>query len=165
LESMNKGFTIKEIRESFKVLRRFNFIYHCYYIIGNIGETRDEMLDIIRFSHELGVDTIALSLLRVAKNSPLIDMIKQLDHYHIEEELGKKVYSDTLSIKELQQIKRDINASFFTTAVILRILKKLIIHRFLTLKPLYRILIYISRRKISRFAKKRSIRMGKVYRF
>jgi len=165
LESMNKGFTIKEIRESFKVLRRFNFIYNCYYIIGNIGETRDEMLDIIRFSHELGVDTIALSLLRVAKNSPLIDMIKQLDHYHIEEELGKKVYSDTLSIKELQQIKRDINASFFTTAVILRILKKLIIHRFLTLKPLYRILIYISRRKISRFAKKRSIRMGKVYRF
>jgi len=42
-------------------LRQFNFIYHCYFIIGNIGETKDEMLDIVNFSHELSVDTLGLS--------------------------------------------------------------------------------------------------------
>jgi radical SAM superfamily enzyme YgiQ (UPF0313 family) len=61
LASMNKGFTTAKVREYFEVLRQFNFIYHCYFIIGNIGETKDEMLDIVNFSHELSVDTLGLS--------------------------------------------------------------------------------------------------------
>ena len=132
LASMNKGFTTAKVREYFEVLRQFNFIYHCYFIIGNIGETRDEMLDIVNFSHELGIDTLGLSILRATKYSPLKDMLKEFDDYHIEEGSGK-VYSDRISLKELQQIRRNVNASFFTIPVILRILKKLIIHRLLTL--------------------------------
>jgi len=61
LASMNKGFTTAKVREYFEVLKQFNFIYHCYFIIGNIGETKDEMLDIVNFSHELSVDTLGLS--------------------------------------------------------------------------------------------------------
>src|SRR4030065_2644750 len=85
LASMNKGFTTANIREYFEVLRPFNFIYHCYFIIGNIGETKDEMLDIVNFSHELGIDTLGLSILRVPKYSPLKDMLKEREDYHIEE--------------------------------------------------------------------------------
>ena len=163
LASMNKGFTTATVREYFEVLRQFNFIYHCYFIIGNIGETRDEMLDAIEFSHELGVDTLGLSVLRATKYSPLKEILKGLDDYHIEEGSGK-VYSDMLSVEELQQIRRDVNASFFTIPVILRVLKKLILHRLLTFGRLYEILVYTARRKIEKMAKKRSIRMGHVIR-
>jgi anaerobic magnesium-protoporphyrin IX monomethyl ester cyclase len=163
LASMNKGFTIAMVREYFEVLRNFNFIYHCYFIIGNIGETRKEMLDAIKFSHELGVDTLGLSVLRATKYSPLKEILKELDDYHIEEGSGK-VYSDMLSVEELQQIRRDVNASFFTIPVILRVLKKLILHRLLTFGRLYEILVYTARRKIKKMANKRSIRMGHVIR-
>jgi len=163
LASMNKGFTTATVREYFEVLRKFNFIYHCYFIIGNIGETREEMLDAIEFAHELGVDTLGLSVLRATKYSPLKEILKGLDDYHIEESSGK-VYSDMLSVEELQQIRRDVNASFFTIPVILRVLRKLILHRLLTFGRLYEILVYTARRKIRRMAKRRSIRMGHVMR-
>jgi anaerobic magnesium-protoporphyrin IX monomethyl ester cyclase len=163
LASMNKGFTSAAVREYFEVLRHFNFIYHCYFIIGNIGETREEMLDAIEFAHELGADTLGLSVLRATKYSPLKEILKGLDDYHIEESSGK-VYSDMLSVEELQQIRRDVNASFFTIPVILRVLKKLILHRLLTIGRLYEILVYTARRKIRKMAKRRSIRMGHVIR-
>jgi radical SAM superfamily enzyme YgiQ (UPF0313 family) len=163
LKSMNKGFTTEKVKEYFEVLRQFNIIYHCYFIIGNIGETKEEMLDIVKFSHELGVDTLGLSVLRATKYSPLKDMVKDLDNYHIDEESGK-VYSDTLSLDDLQQIRRDVNASFFTIPVILRILKKMIIHRVLTLERVYEIIVFTARRKIRKMAKKRGKRMGNVKR-
>ena len=156
LTSMNKGFTTAKVREYFEVLRQFNFIYHCYFIIGNIGETRDEMLDIVNFSHELGIDTLGLSILRATKYSPLKDMVKEFDDYHIDEGSGK-VYSDRISLEELQQIRRNVNASFFTIPVILRIMKKLIIHRLLTVGRVYRIIVFTVKKKIRKVAKKRAM--------
>ena len=154
LASMNKGFTTGKVREYFKVLRQFNFIYHCYFIIGNIGETKEEMLDIVNFSHELGVDTLGLSILRATKYSPLNDVLKELDDYHIEEGSGK-VYSDRISLKELQHIRRNVMASFFTIPIILRILKKLIIHRLLTFGRAYRIIAFATRKKMRKIAEKK----------
>jgi len=161
LASMNKGFTTEKVKEYFEVLRQFNFIYHCYFIVGNIGESREEMLDVVKFSHELGVDTLGLSILRATKYSPLKEMVRNYDNYHIEEESGK-VYSDMLSVDDLQQIRRDINASFFTVPVILRVLRKMVIHKLLTFGRVYRIIVFAARRKIRKMAKKRGIRMGTV---
>ena len=153
LASMNKGFDTAKVREYFKVLREFNFIYHCYFMIGNIGETKEEMLEVVKFAHELGVDTLGLSVLRATKYSPLKEMLKDYDNYHVDKESGK-VFSDMLSVKELQQIRRDVNASFFTILQILRVLKKMIIHRLLTLGRVYAIILYASRRKIQKIAQK-----------
>jgi radical SAM superfamily enzyme YgiQ (UPF0313 family) len=161
LASMNKGFTTETVREYFEVLRQFNFIYHCYFIIGNIGESREEILDIVKFSHELGVDTVGLSILRATKYSPLKEMVRNYSNYHIEEDSGR-VYSDMLSIDDLQQMRRDVNASFFTAPVIVRVLKKMIIHRLLTFGRVYKIILFTARRKIRKIAKKRGIRMGTV---
>jgi radical SAM superfamily enzyme YgiQ (UPF0313 family) len=146
LASMNKGFTTAKVREYFEVLRQFNFIYHGYFIIGNIGETKDEMLKVVNFSHELGIDTLGLSVLRATKYSPLKDMLKEFTNYHIEEGSGK-VYSEMISLKQLQQIRRDVNASFFTVPVVLRVLKKLIIHRLLTLGRVWEIIVFTTRKK------------------
>jgi len=163
LASMQKGFTTDKIREYFAVLRRFNFLYHSFFIIGNIGETREEMLKVVTFSHELGVDTLGLSVLRANKYSFVKEMIKDLDNYHIDVQTGK-VYSDMLSVKELQQIRRDVNASFFSARVIARVLKKLIIHRFLTLRFLHKATVFTARRKMAKLAQKRGIRLGNVVR-
>jgi radical SAM superfamily enzyme YgiQ (UPF0313 family) len=154
LASMNKGFTTAKVREYFKVLKQLNFIYHCYFIIGNIGETKEEMLDIVNFSHGLGADTLGLSILRATKYSPLKNMLKGLDEYHIEEGSGK-VYSDRISLNELQQIRRDIYASFLTLPVILQILKKLIIHRLLTFGRVCKISGFVIRRKIRKIVRKK----------
>ena len=118
-------------------------------------------MDIVRFSHELGVDTLGLSVLRATKYSPLKEMLKGLDHYHIQEDSGK-VYSDMLSLDDLQQIRRDVNASFFTLPVIFRILKKMMPHRLLTLGRVYRAITFTVRKKIRKTAKKRGIRFGNV---
>jgi radical SAM superfamily enzyme YgiQ (UPF0313 family) len=155
LASMNKGFDTAKVREYFKVLRQFKFIYHCYFIVGNIGETKAEMFDIVKFSHELGVDTLGLSVLRATKYSPLKEMLKDYDNYHIDNE-SEKVFSDMLSLEELQQIRRDINASFFNVSQILRVLKKLIIHRLLTLGRVYEIILFIVRRKLQKISTKKS---------
>lgn len=152
LASMNKGFTTAKVREYFEVLRQFNFIYHGYFIIGNIGETKDEMLKVVNFSHELGIDTLGLSVLRATKYSPLKDMLKEFTNYHIEEGSGK-VYSEMISLKQLQQIRRDVNASFFTVPVVLRVLKKLIIHRLLTLGRVWEIIVFTTRKKMRKLAK------------
>ena len=152
LASMNKGFDTTKIREYFKVLRQFNFIYHCYFIVGNIGETKAEMFDIVRFAHELGVDTLGLSVLRATKYSPLKEMLKDYGNYHIDRESGK-VFSDMMSLEELQQMRRDINASFFTIPQVLRVLKKMIIHRLLTFGRVYAIIIFIARRKMQKIYK------------
>jgi radical SAM superfamily enzyme YgiQ (UPF0313 family) len=163
LKSMRKGFDTNKIREYFKVLNRFDFVYHCYFIIGNIGETREEILEIVMFARELGVDTLGLSVLRATKFSPLRDMVKGLDEYHIDEKSGK-VYSDMLSIDDLQQIRRDVNRSFFSNAHILRVLRKAAIHRVLTAGLVGKLLLYTARRKVRKMAKKRGIRMGEVVR-
>lgn len=119
------------------------------------------MLDIVKFSHELGVDTLGLSILRATKYSPLKEMVTNYDNYHIEGESGK-VYSDMLSVDDLQQVRRDVNASFFTLQVILRVLKKMVIYKLLTFGRVYKIIGFAARRKIGKIAKKRGIKMGKV---
>jgi anaerobic magnesium-protoporphyrin IX monomethyl ester cyclase len=161
LESMNKGFDTAKIREYFKVLRTFNFVYHCYFIIGNIGESREEMLATVPFGHELGVDTLGLSVLRATKFSPLKEMVKDHADYHIEPGSGR-VYSDMVSVDDLQQIRRDVNTSFFSPAQILRLFRKLIIHRLMTAGLVYKLVMYTARRKIPKMANKRGIRMGNV---
>jgi hypothetical protein len=88
-------------------------------------------------------------------------MVKNYDNYHIEDESGK-VYSDMLSVDDLQQIRRDVNASFFTMPVVMRVLRKMVIHRLLTFGRVYKIIVFTARRKIGKIAKKRGIRMGTV---
>ena len=100
-------------------MKSFHFIYHLYFIIGNRGETKDEMLDIINFSHGLGVDSFGLSTPRASKYSPLKDMLKGFDDYHIEEGSGK-IYFDMLSLGKLQQIRRDVEVVVLAGADSLR---------------------------------------------
>jgi radical SAM superfamily enzyme YgiQ (UPF0313 family) len=155
LKSMKKGFNTAKVAEYFKILRQFNFIYHGYFIIGNIGESRQEIFDIVKYASALGVDTLGLSVLRATRFSPLKDMVKEFDGYHIDPASGK-VYSDWLSGEELQQIRRDVYGKFFRRpTVILRLFRKTSIHRFLTIRRAHEIIMFTAAKTMKKRAERK----------
>jgi len=122
LKSMRKGFDTAKIREYCQVLSRSGLFLHGYFIVGNVGENAAEMLQIAPFAHELGLDTIGLSALRVSPYSGLEDLVAACPDYHIDHK--GRVYSDELSADELGRLRRRIARAFFTPGQVLRILRK-----------------------------------------
>ena len=122
LRSMGKGFNTAQIREYFKVLRDRAMILHGYFILGNIGESVEEMKRIVPFAHELGVDTLGLSMLRSSPYSGLEELVAKNSGYHIA--ASGKVYSDHCSIKELRELRRRLNRDFYNVRQVLRLLRK-----------------------------------------
>jgi len=122
LRSMGKGFDTARIREYFKILRNSSMFLHGYFILGNIGETEQEMLQIPGFAHELGVDTLGLSTLRVTPHSGLEELVANTPGYHIAP--GGKVYSDHCSAKRIRQLRRRIVKEFYSVGQLLRLLRK-----------------------------------------
>jgi magnesium-protoporphyrin IX monomethyl ester (oxidative) cyclase len=133
LRSMGKGFDTKQIRAYCKVLRNSSMILHGYFILGNIGESVEEMRQISTFAHELGLDTIAISTLRVSPHSGLEELVASSPGYKIAH--NGKVYSDKCSCKELRQLRRRINKEFYSVRQILRLGRKGIANGALGLLP------------------------------
>jgi len=135
LKSMQKGFTIKQVREWAATLNRFNFFFHGYFIIGNIDEDEFDMMKIPEFAKSIGVDTLGLSTLRALKFSPLLHLLKERPEYKIDK--NGKVYSDKLSTKDIRRIRRTIAKDFYLNAYqISRILRKIITLHLIPLKSL-----------------------------
>ena len=123
LKHFNKGFTRQEIRDAFKILNKYNFFIHGYFIYGNIGETEEEMVYIARFAKELKLDSISFQKLRVDKFSPLKEVIENTPGYHYTATHGS-VYSDRYSIKDLKRIRNRIKFKFYTFGQIAKMIKK-----------------------------------------
>jgi radical SAM superfamily enzyme YgiQ (UPF0313 family) len=124
LNWLGRGLVRKKIREYFTVLRRSSMLLHAYFIVGNIGESVDDMLRISSFAHELGVDTIALSALRASPYSGLEDLVAANPGYHIAP--NGRIYSDHCSVQELRRLRRRIYREFYTPRQIARSVTKVI---------------------------------------
>lgn len=122
LRAMRKGFNTAKIRKYFNVLRDLPMILHGYFILGNIGESIAEMEQIILFAHELGIDTLGLSVLRSTPHSGLDELVAKSPEYHIDPD--GKIYSDHCSLKELNLLRRLLYREFYTSRQMLRVLKK-----------------------------------------
>ena len=122
LHAMRKGFNTAKIREYFAVLRDRPMILNGYFILGNIGESVGEMMQIAPFAHELELDTIVLCLLRSNPHSGLDELIAQNSDYHIAP--SGMVYSDHCSAKELKRLRRRLDRKFYSKRQLLRILSK-----------------------------------------
>jgi len=123
LKQFNKGFTQQQVREAFKVLNKYNFFIHGYFIYGNIGETEEEMVYIAQFAKELKLDSITFQKLRIEKYSPLKEVIESTPGYHYTASHGS-VYSDRYSLKDLKRIQKRIKFRFYTLRQIAKIIKK-----------------------------------------
>lgn len=110
LEQLGKGFNTKQVREAFTVLRRFPFYYHAYFIFGNVGETKDEMMAIADFANELGVHGMTLCKLRVDEFTPLRKLVESTPGYRIS--THGNVYSKEFDKKRLRRIRNRIRNRF-----------------------------------------------------
>lgn len=122
LRSMRKGFNTAKIRQYLSVLRDRPMILNGYFILGNIGESVEEMMQIEPFAHELGLDTIVLSGLRNYPFSGLQELVAQSPGYHIAPD--GRVYSDHCSVKALKKLRRRIYQKFYNKRQVLHILNK-----------------------------------------
>lgn len=123
LKQIEKGFTQQQIREAFKILNKYDFYIHGYFIYGNVGETEEEMVYIARFARELKLDSITFQKLRIEKFSPLKEVVESTPGYHYDS-VGGPVYSDTHSLKDLRRIRNRIRNEFYDFGQVCRILKK-----------------------------------------
>ena len=123
LAQLQKGITQQQIRDAFAVLTQYDFLLHGYFIYGNIGETKDEMLYIPKFAKEIGLDSISFQKLRIEKYSPLKEVVENTPGYYYHR-IGGPVYSDRFGRKELTQIRNGIRSGFYDLPQILHILRK-----------------------------------------
>jgi radical SAM superfamily enzyme YgiQ (UPF0313 family) len=124
LRSMRKGFTTKTIREHFDVLRHSSMILHGYFILGNIGESVEEMEEIVPFARELGVDTIAISTLRNSPFSGLDYLVESTPGFQIAP--NGKIYSDEYSVQDLRLLRRKLYRRFYSSGQMLNLTRKVI---------------------------------------
>lgn len=144
LAQLNKGFDSATIRKAFKVLTKYPIYYSGYFIYGNIGETKEEMLYIAQFAKEIGVDSIACNKLRIEKFSPLRELAENAPGYHITDR--GEFYSDTYDYPALKKIGRTIKFSFYTPSRYLKILyKNIFVTKFFTLGEVLSLSIVIPR--------------------
>ena len=140
LKQIDKGFTSAEVRKAFKVLKNFSFHYHCYFIYGNIGESREEMLYIAEFAKEIGADSISFQKLQARKFSPIKEIVEKTPGYHLD--VNGFVYSDTYSMQDLKQIQKGIKKSFYTPGQLTRSIQKLFDIKFITFTDLLWFFLY-----------------------
>ncbi len=159
LEQLNKGFTSDIIRRYFKTLNKYPIYYSGYFIYGNIGETKEEMLYIPKFAKEIGLDSIACNKLRIEKFSPLRALAENTPGYHITER--GELYSDMYDYPALKRIGRTIKFSFYTPARYIKILhKNIFVTKFFTFGEILSLSVVIP--KLIAAAIKREAQKGRL---
>ncbi len=122
LRSMNKGFTRRQIEEYMGALRHSRIIMHGYFILGNIGETEEEMLETGPFARAIGLDTLSLSTLRSVPYDGLRELVEQTPGYHIRSD--GLVCSDAIPRKRLRQLRRRITRGFYRPLHVAGVVRK-----------------------------------------
>lgn len=124
LKSMGKGVTIAQIRQRFEVFRKSKMIINAYFIVGNIGETEEQMLSTAPFARSLGVDLVHVSRLRSAPYSGLSELVEQTPGYHIDAD--GFVYSDDYSAQHIANLRKRIDIRFHSPLHVAGVVIKLL---------------------------------------
>lgn len=119
LEFLNKGLKRSTIERCFAKIRHVQMVFIANFIIGNVGETREQMLQIPHFARSIGLDFIMIHPLRCRGPEPLTRKVLAAPGYHIDPST-RRVYSDDISYEEIRQISRRIKREFWTPAQKLR---------------------------------------------
>ena len=126
LSKINKGITCEQSREAARILRQVGIHWSAYFLIGLLGETKEDMYKTLDFMYELKPD---LALLGVYENFPGTQMFNEGiekkivkpdmnldDFYTTPPNLyylnNPHVRSDVLYEEEFQVIEKDIKERF-----------------------------------------------------
>jgi hypothetical protein len=124
LASMAKGFTVEQIREAFEVLRRSKMLVNAFFIVGNIGETEEQMRSTAPFARSIGASMIHVSRLRNEPYSGLDELVEQAPGYHVDS--SGFVYSDQYSSAHIANLRKDIDRRFHSPLHVAAVVVKLI---------------------------------------
>jgi magnesium-protoporphyrin IX monomethyl ester (oxidative) cyclase len=122
LKQLNKGFKTADVRKAFAVLRESNMLTNGYFIVGLMGETEEEMLQIVPFAREIGIDLISPNRLRYEKYSGLARLVDDSDDYYVGE--GNRVFSKWYGPKDINRIVKRISSGFFDRRQIWAVARK-----------------------------------------
>lgn len=120
LKRIGKGISVAKAKTAFQNINKVPWLTSAFFIVGYIGENRDEMLEIASFARAIHLDFIMISKLRALKNSELYDLVKEMPDYHVDE--TGRIISDYYTKEEIFQIGREVGRRFYTTRQYLRIL-------------------------------------------
>ena len=130
LRSLQKGFTTARLREYFKTLSKTSILLQGFFILGCIGETPEEMIEVAPFADELGVDIVTLRTLKNEPNTGLEELVEQNPGYYISSD--GTIYSETCGRQQLSDIRHTIYRRFYRPGRSLKILWKLLKNRIAT---------------------------------
>ena len=123
LAEMEKGFDTGKARAACKLLRKYPFILVGYFLVGNIGEEKEDMFKIADFATELGLDFIYPSYLKIEKYSALEELVDQAKDYYVDNK--GYICSKRYSRDDLKDIRRSIHKRFYTIPKALSIARKI----------------------------------------
>ena len=107
LRFLNKDLKRRTIETAFTRMRGLPMFFIGNFMIGNVGETRGQMLQIPEFARRIGLDSIQIHHLRCRGPEPLTEIVQATSGYHIDPRTGK-VYSDEISLEDIREIRRRI---------------------------------------------------------
>ena len=137
LKSMKKGFDTQKAAKYMKIIRRSGMILHGFFLVGALGETEEEMLEIAPFARKLGIDNIQTCILRNSPHSGLEELVYSYPGYHIAPD--GTVYCDECSVKDLEGICNRIHKEFYTPGTITRLIWKAVHSKLITINSLLKI--------------------------
>lgn len=100
---INRGHSLKEFEDCYKELKKRNIKVIVHIINGLPGETKNDMLETVKYLNKLKIDGIKIHMLHITKHTKLADMYKS-EPFHV---LTKDEYIDIV-VDELELLNKDI---------------------------------------------------------
>ena len=157
---MKKGFDTAKVREACRVLRNYPFLLLGYFLIGNIGESEEDMLRIADFAQELGLDFIYPSYLKMEKHSQFEEVVNKSAGYYV----NKKgfICSERYSRDHLKSIRHRIHRRFYTFSKFISITRKVCKNNYFGWRDALKIPFYGMRHRRERIKRIKQQRQSKV---
>ena len=111
LKAMRKGYTVKMARKAFEHLRETKILTLGNFLIGNPGETEDQMLGIADYAAELGVDFISPNKIYAYEDTDFERWVLSRPGMKV---AGRRRYvvSDSCGLEDLRRIQAGIMLRF-----------------------------------------------------
>ena len=103
LSFINRNHTTQEFEDCYKELKKRNINVIVHIINGLPGETKEDMIETVKYLNDLKIDGIKIHMLHVTKNTKLADMYEK-EKFHI---LTEEEYIDIV-ISQLEYLDEDI---------------------------------------------------------
>lgn len=130
LRSLQKGFNTARLREYFKTLKQTHILLQGFFILGCIGESVEEMLEIAPFATELGLDLATLRTLKNEPNTGLEELVAENPGYYMSSD--GTIYSEACGRECLSDIRHTIYRRFYRPGKIFKIIWKFLRNRIAT---------------------------------